>query len=66
MERPALQQLMEDIREHKIDVVVVYKASIGLTRSLADFARMLELFDANGFRSLPSPSSSIPRPRWDG
>jgi DNA invertase Pin-like site-specific DNA recombinase len=47
MERPALQQLMKDIREHKIDVVVVYKVD-RLTRSLADFARMVELFDANG------------------
>ncbi len=35
------------IREHKIDVVVVYKVD-RLTRSLADFARMVELFDAHG------------------
>jgi site-specific DNA recombinase len=45
MERPALQQLLKDIREGKIDVVVVYKVD-RLTRSLADFARIVELFDA--------------------
>ncbi|HLM79742.1 MAG TPA: recombinase family protein [Terriglobales bacterium] len=46
MERPALQQLMSHIREGSIDVVVVYKVD-RLTRSLADFARMVELFDAH-------------------
>src|ERR1019366_8969685 len=45
MERPALQLLMSHIREGSIDVVVVYKVD-RLTRSLADFARMVELFDA--------------------
>ncbi len=47
MERPALQQLLSHIREGSIDVVVVYKVD-RLTRSLADFARMVELFDAHG------------------
>ena len=47
MERPALQRLLEDIRRRLIDVVVVYKVD-RLTRSLADFAKMVELFDANG------------------
>ena len=46
MERPALQQLLADIREGLIDVVVVYKVD-RLTRSLADFAKMVELFDAH-------------------
>jgi hypothetical protein len=46
-ERPAVQQLMSHIREGSIDVVVVYKVD-RLTRSLADFARMVELFDAHG------------------
>jgi len=46
MERPALQQLLSHIREGSIDVVVVYKVD-RLTRSLADFARMVELFDAH-------------------
>jgi site-specific DNA recombinase len=47
MERPGLQQLMSHIREGSIEVVVVYKVD-RLTRSLADFARMVELFDAQG------------------
>ena len=47
MERPALQRLMEDIASGKVDVVVVYKID-RLTRSLADFARMVELFDRHG------------------
>src|SRR6202011_4983094 len=47
MERPALQSLLEDIREKLVDVVVVYKVD-RLTRSLSDFARMVEVFDAHG------------------
>ena len=43
-ERPALQQLLEDIRSGKLDVIVVYKVD-RLTRSLADFAKLVELFD---------------------
>jgi site-specific DNA recombinase len=44
MERPALQGLLADIRAGRIDIVV-YKVD-RLTRSLADFARLVELFDA--------------------
>lgn len=47
MERPALQRLLADIRDGKIDIVVVYKVD-RLTRSLADFAKMVEVFDAHG------------------
>ena len=47
MERPALQRLLEDIRHGLIDIVVVYKVD-RLTRSLADFAKMVEVFDAQG------------------
>jgi len=47
MERPALKCLLADIGEGLIDVVVVYKVD-RLTRSLADFAKMVELFDAHG------------------
>ncbi len=43
-DRPALQRLLEDIRSGKIDVIVVYKVD-RLTRSLADFAKLVELFD---------------------
>src|SRR3954451_15314446 len=46
-DRPALQQLLGDIRNRLVDVVVVYKVD-RLTRSLADFAKLVELFDANG------------------
>src|ERR1700675_2940838 len=45
MERPALQRLLDDIRHGLIDVIVVYKVD-RLTRSLADFAKMVEVFDA--------------------
>jgi DNA invertase Pin-like site-specific DNA recombinase len=45
-ERPALQRLLADIRDRRIDVVVVYKVD-RLTRSLADFAKLVELFDAH-------------------
>src|ERR1700752_1669648 len=45
MERPALQGLLADIRAGRVDIVVVYKVA-RLTRSLADFARLVELFDA--------------------
>src|SRR6202795_2959210 len=47
MERPALQRLLADIGQGLIDVVVVYKVD-RLTRSLADFAKMVEMFDARG------------------
>ena len=46
-DRPALQQLLEDIRAHRINVIVVYKVD-RLTRSLVDFAKLVELFDAHG------------------
>ena len=44
MERPGLKQLLADIKAGKVDVIVVYKID-RLTRSLADFVRMVELFD---------------------
>jgi site-specific DNA recombinase len=47
MERPALQRLLSDIGERRVDIVVVYKVD-RLTRSLADFAKMVEVFDAQG------------------
>jgi len=45
-QRPALQLLLEDVRGRKIDVIVVYKVD-RLTRSLADFAKIVEVLDAN-------------------
>jgi DNA invertase Pin-like site-specific DNA recombinase len=47
MERPALQALLTEIKAGRIDVVVVYKVD-RLTRSLADFAKLVELFDEHG------------------
>ncbi len=47
MERPALRRLLADIEAQKIDAVVVYKVD-RLTRSLADFAKIIEIFDARG------------------
>src|ERR1700719_3816576 len=44
---PVLQRLLDDIRARKIDVIVVCKVD-RLTRSLADFAKLVELFDAHG------------------
>jgi site-specific DNA recombinase len=47
MERPGLSQLMADIEAGKIDMIVVYKVD-RLSRSLHDFAKMVERFDAHG------------------
>src|SRR3954464_10334594 len=47
MERPALQRLLGEIRSRRIDVIVVYKVD-RLTRSLTDFAKLVELFDEHG------------------
>ena len=47
MERPGLQQLLEDVRAGRIDVIVVYKVD-RLTRALSDFAKMVDVFDGAG------------------
>src|SRR5260370_4156938 len=47
MERPALQRLLADIGQGKVDVVVTYKID-RLPRSLGDFAKSAEIFDARG------------------
>ena len=47
MERPALKRLLTAIQAKQVDVVVVYKID-RLTRSLADFSRMIEVFEAHG------------------
>ena len=47
LDRPALQRLLADIRAGKVQIVVVYKVD-RLTRSLADFAKLIELFEAHG------------------
>ena len=45
MDRPALQRLLKDIETHRVDLVVVYKVD-RLTRSLTDFAKMVEIFES--------------------
>jgi site-specific DNA recombinase len=47
IDRPALQQLLADIHRGRVDIVVCYKVD-RLTRSLADFAKIVEVFDAKG------------------
>lgn len=47
MQRPGLQRLLDDIKAGRVDVVVVYKVD-RLSRSLADFARLMQLFDERG------------------
>ena len=47
MERPALQRLLAEIKAGKVQIVVVYKVD-RLTRSLADFAKIVDVFDAHG------------------
>jgi DNA invertase Pin-like site-specific DNA recombinase len=47
LERPALQRLLDDVRAGRIDTVVVYKVD-RLTRSLGDFAKIVDVFDAQG------------------
>ena len=47
MNRPALQRLLADIASGRVDLVVVYKVD-RLTRSLSDFAKIVEVFDGHG------------------
>jgi site-specific DNA recombinase len=47
MERPAVKRLMADLKQGLVDVVVVYKVD-RLTRSLADFAKIVEILDGHG------------------
>src|SRR3981189_1161236 len=64
---PGLQRLLDDIRSRRIDVIVVYKVD-RLTRSLADFAKLVELFDAHGVSCVsvtqqfntPTPMGRLP------
>ena len=47
LNRPAIQELLKEIKLNRVDVIVVYKVD-RLTRSLADFAKLVELFDKHG------------------
>src|SRR5690349_6096279 len=46
MDRPALQHLLQEVREHRVDVLVVYKVD-RLTRSLADFSKIVDILDTH-------------------
>ena len=59
MARPALQRLLADITAGRVDIVVVYKID-RLTRSLADFAKIVEILDA---RSASFVGSRAVKPR---
>ena len=63
MDRPALKQLLEDITAGRVDTVVVYKID-RLTRSLADFAKIVEVLDARGASFVSVTHSSTRRRRW--
>ena len=65
MDRPGLKRLMAGIEAGRIDIVVVYKID-RLTRSLADFARLIEVFEAGACPSCRSRSNSTRRRRWAG
>src|SRR5260370_21581745 len=54
LDRPALKKLLADIEAGRIDVVVVYKID-RLTRSLADFAKLVEAFDARSISVVSGP-----------
>jgi len=47
LDRPAVKQLLADVEAHKLDTIVVYKVD-RLTRSLSDFAKIVEILDAHG------------------
>ncbi len=65
MDRPALHKLLADVQDRRIDVIVVYKVD-RLTRSLADFAKLVELFDEHEVSFVSVTSHSTPRPAWGG
>jgi site-specific DNA recombinase len=46
IERPALQRLLADIKDGKVDIIIVYKVD-RLSRSLMDFSKLVEIFDAH-------------------
>ncbi len=46
MERPAFKELLQDVKDDKIDIIVVYKAD-RLTRSLMDFSKIIEILETH-------------------
>lgn len=65
LERPALRRLLGDVKSGRIDIIVVYKVD-RLTRSLLDFAKLVEAFDAAETSLFRLRSHSTPQPAWGG
>lgn len=59
MDHPGLEQLLKDVEAGRIDIIVVYKVD-RLTRSLADFAKMVDLFDGAGVSPANAPLRHLP------
>ncbi len=65
LERPALRRLLADIERGRVDVVVVYKID-RLSRSLMDFAKLVEVFDAHGVTFVSVTQSFNTTTAWAG
>jgi site-specific DNA recombinase len=65
LDRPALQQLLAEVRAGRVDVIVVYKVD-RLTRSLSDSRSWSSCSMRTGSRSSPSPRPSTRQPAWGG
>jgi DNA invertase Pin-like site-specific DNA recombinase len=65
LERPALRRLLADIEARRVDVVVVYKID-RLSRSLMDFAKLVEVFDRNTVTFVSVTQSCNRPPAWGG
>ena len=63
MDRPALKRLLADIEAGQVDAIIVYKLD-RFSRSLLDFAKMMETLDKHRSPSSRSPSSSRRAPPW--
>lgn len=64
-DRPKFQELVRDIKRGLIAKVVVYKLD-RISRSILDFANMMELFQQYNVEFVSSTESLIPPPRWGG
>src|SRR3546814_19106783 len=58
MDRPGLKQLLAEVQAGRVDVIVVYKVD-RLTRSLADFAKIVEVLEARGDRKSEEEGTSV-------
>jgi site-specific DNA recombinase len=63
IDRPGLQQLLEDVEAGEVDVIVVYKVDRA-TRSLADFARIVDVLDKHGASFVSVTRRSTPPAAW--